>query len=262
MERYRRGKAHRAKTGSVNVLSGAPFGYRYLRKTPHARAGYEIVAHEAVLVRGGVPPLHRRRRLDRRPGPLADRPGRTHPHRQDPLGPHAWSGPCCATPPTPGRPSSARPRPSAGPPASTGSPARPGASPAARSRPSTGPAEEWVHIPVPAIISRRDLRRGPRSGWPTTSGSPPATPRSPPCCRAWPPARAADTPTTAPHPHQPDKKIYYYRCLGSDDYRYRARAGLRQQAGPRRLPRPGRLGPHHRPARRPRPDPRRDRPSA
>src|SRR4249920_12873 len=51
MERYRRGKAHRAQTGSVNVLSGAPYGYRYLRKTPHAPAGYEIVAHEAVLVR-------------------------------------------------------------------------------------------------------------------------------------------------------------------------------------------------------------------
>jgi site-specific DNA recombinase len=32
--RYRHGKAWRAKTGSVNVLSGAPFGYRYVRKTP------------------------------------------------------------------------------------------------------------------------------------------------------------------------------------------------------------------------------------
>jgi site-specific DNA recombinase len=31
IERYRRGKAHRARTGSVNVLSGAPFGYRYRR---------------------------------------------------------------------------------------------------------------------------------------------------------------------------------------------------------------------------------------
>ena len=28
-ERTRRGKRHRAKTGSVNVLSGAPYGYRY-----------------------------------------------------------------------------------------------------------------------------------------------------------------------------------------------------------------------------------------
>ena len=50
MERYRRGKAWRAKSGSVNVLSGAPFGYRYVRKTPESGARYEVVAHEAVLV--------------------------------------------------------------------------------------------------------------------------------------------------------------------------------------------------------------------
>ena len=49
-ERYRRGKAHRARTGSVNVLSGAPFGYRYVRKTDLAGAAYEIVESEAALV--------------------------------------------------------------------------------------------------------------------------------------------------------------------------------------------------------------------
>ena len=49
-ERYRRGKAHRARTGSVNVLSGAPFGYRYVRKTDLCGAAYEVVEHEAVLV--------------------------------------------------------------------------------------------------------------------------------------------------------------------------------------------------------------------
>ena len=38
MERYRRGKAYRARSGSVNVLGGAPFGYRYVRKTPEAGA--------------------------------------------------------------------------------------------------------------------------------------------------------------------------------------------------------------------------------
>ena len=47
MERYRRGKTYRARAGSVNVLGGAPFGYRYLRKTPEHGAGYEIVEHEA-----------------------------------------------------------------------------------------------------------------------------------------------------------------------------------------------------------------------
>jgi len=31
------------------VLSGAPFGYRYVRKTPEAGARYEIIEHEAVL---------------------------------------------------------------------------------------------------------------------------------------------------------------------------------------------------------------------
>jgi len=50
MERYRRGKAHRARTGSVNVLSGAPFGYRYVRKTDLAGAAYEINQGEAALV--------------------------------------------------------------------------------------------------------------------------------------------------------------------------------------------------------------------
>jgi site-specific DNA recombinase len=50
MERYRRGKAHRARAGSVNVLGGAPFGYRYIRKSAEASARYEIIGHEAALV--------------------------------------------------------------------------------------------------------------------------------------------------------------------------------------------------------------------
>jgi len=50
MERYRRGKTYRARSGSVNVLCGAPFGYRYLRKTPQHGAGYEIVEAETALV--------------------------------------------------------------------------------------------------------------------------------------------------------------------------------------------------------------------
>jgi site-specific DNA recombinase len=49
-ERYRRGKAYRARTGSVNVLSGAPFGYRYVRKSDLAGAVYEIAGDQAVLV--------------------------------------------------------------------------------------------------------------------------------------------------------------------------------------------------------------------
>ena len=51
LERSRRGKRHRAKAGEVSVLGGAPYGYRYLRKTSEAPARYEIDAAEAEIVR-------------------------------------------------------------------------------------------------------------------------------------------------------------------------------------------------------------------
>ena len=50
-ERTRRGKRHRAKAGSVNVLSGAPYGYHYHRKTDRSVAHYEIIDREAEVVR-------------------------------------------------------------------------------------------------------------------------------------------------------------------------------------------------------------------
>src|ERR1700726_2371106 len=33
LERSRRGKRHRARAGEISVLSGAPYGYRYIRKS-------------------------------------------------------------------------------------------------------------------------------------------------------------------------------------------------------------------------------------
>ena len=51
LERSRRGKRHRAREGQVNVLSGAPYGYRYIRKSDNAAARYEIIAAEADIVR-------------------------------------------------------------------------------------------------------------------------------------------------------------------------------------------------------------------
>ena len=50
-ERTRRGKAHRAKAGVVNVLSRAPYGYRYIRKTEESEARYEIAEPQASVVR-------------------------------------------------------------------------------------------------------------------------------------------------------------------------------------------------------------------
>jgi site-specific DNA recombinase len=51
MERYRRGKRYRAKAGVVNVLSGAPYGYRYMRKTVDSDGCYVVNEDEAVGVR-------------------------------------------------------------------------------------------------------------------------------------------------------------------------------------------------------------------
>jgi site-specific DNA recombinase len=51
LERSRRGKRHRARQGQVNVLSGAPYGYRYVRKGDDAAAQYQIVDAEADTVR-------------------------------------------------------------------------------------------------------------------------------------------------------------------------------------------------------------------
>ena len=50
-ERCRRGKLHRARAGAVSVLSHAPFGYRYVKKTEHADAFFEINELEAPIVR-------------------------------------------------------------------------------------------------------------------------------------------------------------------------------------------------------------------
>ena len=50
-ERSRRGKRHRAHQGSINVLSGAPYGYRYVKKSDTAAAFYEVVESEASVVR-------------------------------------------------------------------------------------------------------------------------------------------------------------------------------------------------------------------
>ena len=51
LERSRRGKRHRAHQGQVSVLSGAPYGYRYVRKSDDAAAYYDIIEAEADVVR-------------------------------------------------------------------------------------------------------------------------------------------------------------------------------------------------------------------
>ena len=50
-ERSRRGKIHRARQGSLNMISRPPYGYRLIRKTETCGARLEIDAGEAAVVR-------------------------------------------------------------------------------------------------------------------------------------------------------------------------------------------------------------------
>jgi hypothetical protein len=50
LERSRRGKRHRAQSGEVSVMSGAPYGYRYVRKSDEAPAAYVVLEAEARVV--------------------------------------------------------------------------------------------------------------------------------------------------------------------------------------------------------------------
>ena len=98
-ERTRRGKVHRARAGTVNVLGGAPFGYRYIRRSDEAEARYEIVEEEAAVVREmfrryvednlSIAGSHTMARRTRASPPRPARPAGIAPR----------SGACCATRP-------------------------------------------------------------------------------------------------------------------------------------------------------------------
>ncbi len=52
LERSRRGKRHAGASGSVNVLGGAPYGYRYVDKREGAgQASYQVIFEQARVVR-------------------------------------------------------------------------------------------------------------------------------------------------------------------------------------------------------------------
>ncbi|MBO0719267.1 MAG: recombinase family protein [Blastocatellia bacterium] len=51
VERNRRGRLHKAQAGKVSVLSGAPYGYVYLPATESEDARYEIHEREAAIVK-------------------------------------------------------------------------------------------------------------------------------------------------------------------------------------------------------------------
>ena len=218
MERYRRGKAYRARTGSVNVLPGAPFGYRYLRKTDHAGAAYEIIGHEAVL----VAEMFRRYADDG--ASIADlarwltsqgAPTRTGKSRWDRsvvwamLRNPAYAGTAVfgktmATSGTPGLNRVARLQ---------------GRSVPRAVKTVDRPKEEWTQIPVPAIVTATTFERAGRrlednKRFAARNNKVPSLLQGLAACSACGYGYYRTSARTT------SRKIYYYRCLGSDDYRY------------------------------------------
>ena len=219
MERYRRGKAWRAKAGSVNVLSGAPFGYRYVRKTPETGARYEVVPHEAVL----VAEMFRRYADDG--ATIADLARwlagqgavtRTGKHRWDRS--VVWGmlrNPAYAGRAVFGKTQIVH--------------EQPGLNRVARLQGRTTPRpvktvdrprEEWTEIPVPAItdedtFARVQQRLADNKRFATRGSKTPSLLQGLAACAAcgYGCYRSHATTTAG-------NKIYYYRCLGSDNYRY------------------------------------------
>lgn len=216
-ERTRRGKRHRAKCGSVNVLCGAPYGYRYIRKTETTEAYYEVLDTEAEVVREvyrlyteeglSIGKVVRRLNAEKIP----TRKGRSPWERTTVwamLRNPAYKGTACfgKTESVP-RSKITRPLRKRG-----GFSKRCSAN---RERPQ----EEWIEIPVPAIVSdeifaladerlqRNKQLASRRTKEPTLLQGMLVCER---CGYAY---YRCSTRTTK-------RKIYYYRCLGSDGWRY------------------------------------------
>jgi site-specific DNA recombinase len=217
VERTRRGKRHRARAGSVNVLSGAPYGYRYIRKSEANEAYYEVVETEAAVVRrvfrryteDGISINAIARWLTEQG--VATRNGAARWCRSvvwAMLRNPAYRGTACFGKTEPAeRQRITRPLRQRG-----GYSAR---SSANRER----PRQEWIEIPVPALVSeeqfelaQEQLERNKRHS-PRRTREPTLLQNMLVCKRCGYAYYRTSTRTSK-------RMLYYYRCLGSDDHRY------------------------------------------
>jgi site-specific DNA recombinase len=218
MERYRRGKAYRARSGSVNVLGGAPFGYRYINKTADSGAGYEIVGHEAAI----VAELFRLYADDG--ASIADLtrwltsqgvPTRTGKARWDRS--VVWG--MLRNPAYAGTAVFGKTRVLQEPPGLNRRARLEGRSTPRASKTIDRPREEWIEIPVPAVVTAGTFERAARrladnKRYAARNTKVPSLLQGLAACSACGYGYYRTSTRTT------NKKIYYYRCLGSDDYRY------------------------------------------
>ena len=216
-ERSRRGKRHRAQQGSINVLSGAPYGYRYVRKSDTSAAYYQVIESEAAVVRRvyavytqqGLSINAIARLLNEEHIPT--RTETTHWERSTVWGilrNPAYRGRACfgKTELRPRQRITRRLRKRQG----------------LASRDSANherPRQDWIEIPVPALISdetfalaQEQLEQNRRHS-PRRTIEPSLLQGMLVCERCGYALYRTSTRTSA-------RKLYYYRCLGSDAYRH------------------------------------------
>lgn len=221
LERSRRGKRHRAKVGEISVLSGAPYGYRYVRKNDEHAAYYEVIEAEARVVRQ-VYDLYTRdalsigaitRRLNAQAIPT--KKGAACWERSTVwaiLRNPAYKGAACF-----GKTSSAaRSR-------ITRPVRQQGRLPARNSASHELPRDQWIEIAVPALIDEdtfalaHERLEDNKKFAPRRTVEPSVVQGLVYCRHCAYALYRTSTRTSA-------RKIHYYRCLGSDAWRYGGKA--------------------------------------
>ena len=217
IERSRRGKRHRAKLGEISVLSGAPYGYRYVRKTEEHAACYDVIEAEAQVVRE-VYDLYTREALSI--GAITRRlneqaiPTKKHGACWERstvwaiLRNPAYKGVACF-----GKTKqAARSR-------ITRTLRQRGHQPARNSASHELPQDQWIKIIVPAIVSE-DIFALAQERLETNKKFAPRRTIEPSILQGIVHCRQCGYALYRSSARTSARKIYYYRCLGSDAWRY------------------------------------------
>jgi site-specific DNA recombinase len=215
LERSRRGKRHRAQAGEVSVMSGAPYGYRYIRKTDEMPAAYVVDEAEARVVRRvyqmytieGLRIAEITRQLNSE-GVSARRASRWE--RSVVWGvlrnPAYRGAACFGKTRISARTRVVRPQ------------RRRGTTMPSITAGHQRPREEWIEIPVPALVTEESFARAQELLYQNKIRSrrrtiaPSVVQGLVSCAKCGYALSRTSTQTTA-------RKIHYYKCIGSDSWR-------------------------------------------
>ena len=215
-ERSRRGKRHKAREGVVNILSGAPYGYRYMKKTDTSAAYYQVLESEAGVVRM-VFQLYTKEHLSinaiarlLNTRGIATRTGKTRWERSTVWGilrNPAYQGKACFGK-TESRPRQRITRPLR---------QRNGVAPRDSAN-HERPRSEWIEVPVPALVSEEIFALAHEQLTKNKHHSPRRT-IEPTLLQGMLVCQQCGYALYRCSTRTSKRRLYYYRCLGSDAYR-------------------------------------------